>query len=74
MPEKEFITNDPSFAAYLAMNGIPILRAEKLKHTFRFEFFYTEEIEKLKLVYVTSESARFDDHVRKIKKLVYGDR
>lgn len=74
MSEKEFITNDLSFAAYLIMHGIPILRAEKLKNTFRFEFFYTDDIEQLKLTYITSESARFDDHVRKLKKLVHGDR
>jgi len=75
MPENEYVTNDMSFAAYLIMNGIPILRAEKLTgRTFRFEFYSTEDIEKLKLSYVTSESARFDDHVRKLKRLVYGDR
>ena len=73
MPEKEFITNDMSFAAYLIMNGIPILRAEKLKHTYRFEFYNAPEIENLRLSYPTSESSRFDDHVRKLKKLVHGD-
>ena len=73
MPEKVFITNDMSFAAYLIMNGIPILRAEKLRHTFKFEFYNTPEIEKHRLDYPTSESSRFDDHVRKLKKLVHGD-
>jgi len=71
---REFITNDLSFAAYLTMNGIPILRAEKIKHSFKFEFFNTPEIEQLKLSWMTSESATFDDHVRKLKKFIYGDK
>jgi len=71
---QEFITNDLSFAAYLTMNGIPILRAEKIKNSFRFEFFNTPDIATLKLSWMTSESGQFDDHVRKLKKLIYGDK
>ena len=68
-----FVTNELSFAAYLTMNGIDLLRYKKLGKMHQFSFLNNQNIERLQYKYVTSESARFDDHVRKIKKLIFGD-
>jgi hypothetical protein len=68
-----FITNDLSFAAYLTMHGIVLIRAKKLGKTFKFEFENASKIEQLRYAYPSSESSKFDDAVRKLKKLLFGD-
>ena len=70
---ESFVTNDLSFAAYLTMHGVRLIRAKKLGKSFKFEFEKTKEIEKLRYQYPSSESSNFDDAVRKLKKLLYGD-
>lgn len=63
-----------SFAAYLSMYGEKLISATKLGKTYKFEFFKTPQIEKLKLSFLSSESARFDAAVRNIKRLCYSDK
>lgn len=74
MPREEFVTNDLSFAAYLTMHGISPVHARKMGNTYKFTFEASSEIEKLRYTFPGSESSRFDDAVRKMKKLVFGDR
>jgi hypothetical protein len=70
-----FETNDMSFAAYLTMHGIKCVKAKRLGKTFKFIFADdSDEIEKLRYQYMSSESSRFDDAVRKLKKMVFGDK
>ena len=66
-----FATNDMSFAAYLTMHGIQMLNAKKLGKTFKFTFMASDEIESLRYKYTSSESSRFDDCIRKIKKILF---
>lgn len=68
-----FITNDLSFAAYLTMHGITLVRAQKLGKTYKFTFENGLTIDTLRFKYIGSESSKFDDSVRKIKKLLFGD-
>lgn len=68
-----FTTNDMSFAAYLTMHEVPLINVKKLGRTFKFTFEKTEQVKKLRFSYVHSESSKFDDAVRKLKKLVFGD-
>jgi hypothetical protein len=68
-----FITNDLSFAAYLTMHGIALVRAQKLGKTYKFTFENGPTIDTLRFKYIGSESSKFDDSVRKIKKLLFGD-
>jgi len=68
-----FITNDLSFAAYLTMHGITLVRAQKLGKTYKFTFENGPTIDTLRFKYIGSESSKFDDSVRKIKKLLFGD-
>lgn len=60
-----------SFAAYLTMHGIQMLKAKKLGRTFKFTFINSDQIEELRYKYTSSESSRFDDCIRKIKKLLF---
>lgn len=69
-----FSTNDLSFAAYLIMHGVPLKKAKRLGKSFQFSFADGPTIRELQLQYITSESAKFDDAVRKLKKLVFGDK
>lgn len=68
-----FSTNDLSFSAYLIMHGVPLKKAKRLGKSFQFSFEGGERVKNLQLQYITSESAKFDDAVRKLKKLVFGD-
>lgn len=69
---KTFVTNDFSMSAYLFMRGKHLVKASKDGATFRFEFVDDGEIESLTMEYIHSESSKFDDAVRKIKKIIYG--
>ena len=71
MSNNIFTTNDMSFAAYLTMHGIQMIKAKKLGRTFKFTFNNSSEIEALRYKYTSSESSRFDDCIRKIKKLLF---
>ena len=73
LAEKTFVTNDLSFAAYLLMNNMELLSAQKLGRTYKFQFRYLYEIERLKFQYVGSESSKFDDSVRKLKRVLFSD-
>lgn len=68
-----FVTNDLSFAAYLTMHGITLIKAQKLGKTYKFTFENNAEVDKLRFKYIGSESSKFDDSVRKLKKLLFGD-
>lgn len=67
-----YCTNDMSFAAYLIMKGLTLINAQRLGKTFKFEFLYDTKIERYNIEYVSSEVSRYDDAVRKLKRLVYG--
>jgi hypothetical protein len=71
---KPFVTNDLSFASYLVMNGLVLVKASKLGNSFQFIFMYDEKIENLKIAYVNSESSKFDDAVRKVKKILFSNK
>jgi hypothetical protein len=58
-------------SAYLVMHGMRLVRAKKLGKTFKFEFEPDPKIQELLASWVSSESSRFDDHVRKLKAIVY---
>jgi hypothetical protein len=68
-----FITNDLSFAAYLSMHGVVLRKAQKLGKTYKFTFENSDQVDKLRFQYIGSESSKFDDSVRKLKKLLFGD-
>lgn len=68
-----FVTNDLSFAAYLTMNDVQLFSAKRLGKSFKFTFIDNGNIDKLRYQYVGSESSKFDDAIRKMKKLVLGD-
>jgi len=70
--EPLFVTNDMSLAAYLVMNNIRLIGARRLGKSFQFRFENDPRIEQLKVVYINSESSRFDDAVRKLKTILYG--
>ena len=66
-------TNDLSFAAYLHMCGFNILEAKRLGKSFKFRIDLGDEVDSVvKLLYVNSESAKFDASVRDIKKILFG--
>lgn len=68
-----FITNDLSFAAYLTMHGVTLRKAQKLGKTYKFTFENSDLVDRLRFQYIGSESSKFDDAVRKLKKLLFGD-
>lgn len=68
-----FVTNDLSFAAYLTMHGVQIIKAQKLGKTYKFTFENSDLVNQLRFKYIGSESSKFDDAVRKLKKLLFGD-
>lgn len=70
---RTFCTNDLSFSAYLVMKGVQLVTAQKLGRTFKFEFLYDPKIERYNIEYIGSEVSRFDDAVRKLKRLMYGE-
>lgn len=73
MESNVFVTNDMSFAAYLSMKGMRLLRANKLGRSFKFVFENKGNIEQLRFDYISSECSKFDDAVRKLKRIVFGD-
>ena len=68
-----FETNDLSFAAYLTMHSVKLLKAKRLGSSYKFVFENSDKVQKLRFEYIDSESSKFDDAVRKLKRLVYGD-
>jgi hypothetical protein len=68
---KTFTTNDLSFSAYLVMKGITLLNAQRLGKTFKFSFLYDPLIDRYSIEYVGSDISRYDDAVRKLKRLVF---
>ena len=70
---KQFITNDLSFAAFLSLHGVKLIDASKLGKSFKFTFEHDDKIKKLRLDYVNSESAKFDNAVKNLKSIVFGD-
>lgn len=73
MDKKQFITNDLSLSAYLIMHNISLLSASKIGKTFKFIFEYDERITQLKIDYISSEASRFDDNVKKLKSILFGN-
>lgn len=67
-----FVTNDLSLTAYMVMHGEKLLAAQKFGRTYRFELVVSDQTEKLKLAFISSESARFDAAVRNVKKMLFG--
>ena len=71
--EKPYETNDMSFSAYLILNGMELLKAKKLGNSFKFTFKPMREISGLEISYINSDIAKYDDIVRKLKKIVFGN-
>jgi hypothetical protein len=66
-------TSDLSFAAYLSMKGLKLLKAKKSDDG-RFEFELSDPLDEsnaLLVEYLNSECNEFDNHIRKIKKFLY---
>lgn len=55
------------------MNNVQLFSAKRLGRSFKFTFIDEGTIETLRYQYVGSESSKFDDAIRKMKKLVLGD-
>lgn len=72
MPEtSEFVTHDLGFAAYLKLCSFELLSAKRENGLFWFTFSDPEKkAEKLRLMYVNSDFARFDSEVKHLKKLL----
>lgn len=74
---KSYVTNDFSFASYLVMNDIKLIFAKKMGKTYKFDFMVDEKdvdkIDKLKYTFPTSESSKFDDAVKKLKRILFSE-
>ena len=69
---KEYITNDLSFAAYLLMNKVELLKAKKIGKTYKFHFNVANtSINKFQIAWTNSEATRFDASVRDLKKILF---
>lgn len=66
-------TNDLSFAAYLHMQGFEITSAKRMGKSFKFMIDLKDKSSKsVKLLYLNSESRKFDASVRDLKKILFG--
>ncbi len=73
---KEAEVWDWDFAAYLLMRGVPLVNAVRMSRK-ECSFRFTNrdgEIESMSIEFANSESARFGDAMRRLKKTVYSDR
>ena len=69
---KEYVTNDLSFAAYLLMNGVTLLKAKKLGKSYKFHFnVINAQINRIQVDWANSEASRFDAAVRDLKKILF---
>jgi hypothetical protein len=71
--KRRWETSDIGVAAYIFMNDVEVLGAVSDSRR-RFRFIFNDEdgvCDTLKVSYVNSESARFDNAVRTLKKLCY---
>lgn len=65
---------DLDFAAYLLLRNVPLAEANRSGREFTFVFHDTTGlIGKLSVEYMNSESARFADAVRRLKKVVFSN-
>jgi len=68
-----FETSDLALAAYLHMKGIPIVKADA-SNSGKFKFIFDntgDQCDALSYVFINSECAKFDNHVRMLKKMIY---
>ena len=63
--------NDISMSAYLLMRGAKLLGAKKLGHTYKIDFEAGPVIDQLMLEFINSEFSKYDDSIRKLKKIMY---
>jgi len=68
-----FVTNDLTLAAYLRMRRVEMFGFKRLGKMYKFSFDGTANIEQMKIDFVHSESSRFDDEVRKLKKIMFSE-
>ena len=68
-----FTTSDLALAAFLHMKGAPLVKADVLSSgKFKFIFDNTaDQCESLSYAFINSECAKFDNHVRMLKKMIY---
>lgn len=72
MADQRYRTSDISVAAWLHIRGAVLISHEKDKKKTVFIFALSqEEAEKEKMDFVSSECAKFDSAVRKLKKVLY---
>jgi hypothetical protein len=68
-----FDTSDLALAAYLHMMGVPLVKASSA-HSGKFQFIFDDadsQCETLSYAFINSECAKFDNHVRMLKKMIY---
>lgn len=73
MKNKIYETSELSLAAFLIMNGLVLIKAKKNDNgRFSFEIENpNENAEALAIEYLNSDFAKFDNHVRSLKKIIY---
>ena len=72
---QEFTTSDIALAAYLKLRGLNLVECGRRDNKFLFVFEDPEDkAGKLSLEFVNSETRRFDDEMRSLKKVIYSKR
>ena len=70
---KEYSTPDLSFAAFLLMKSVRLISANKLGSG-KFNFTIDDpdqRCQELAIVFLNSEFAEYDNHVRNLKRMIY---
>lgn len=69
--KKIFSVNDISVSAYLLMHGAKLLSAKKLGNTYKIDFEASSVINQLMIDFINSDFSKYDDAIRKLKKVIY---
>lgn len=68
--DKTAVVYDLDFAAFLLMHGVALAESYRDGREFMFKFLDTnDKIKELSIVFANSESAKFADCVRRLKKV-----
>ena len=74
MTKNTFCTNDLSLAAYMMLRGCKLVSAKKFGKSYSFTLDLIElNLDKIKVEYINSESAKFDASVRDLKKIMFSE-
>lgn len=67
-------TSDLSLAAYLLMNNIQLLKAEKSKDSGKFVFLFEDtdlKCKNLSVEFLKSDFLKYDNNIRNLKKMLH---